>query len=189
MSRLFAVTGQNTPRNAAKRATDTEILLREGQTKPRDSERYQLSVARINFLHARYRKAGKITDTDLLHTLGDGAHEIMRTIRVEEWRPLTDVELCAVGVFHRAYGEDLEIPFDVLPSAKEGWRDGVHFVKELSDWTVQYEREVCRPNEPSDKYVRAYVDSLTNKLGKGVTVFARKVLGSNLDDVMRESLG
>jgi len=189
MSRLFAVTGQNTPRNAAKRATDTEILLREGQTNPRDSERYQLSVARINFLHARYRKAGKITDNDLLHTLGDGAHEILRTIRAEEWRPLTEVELCAVGVFHQAYGEDLEIPFDPLPSAKVGWRDGVHFVQELSDWTVQYEKEVCRPNEPSDKYVRAYVDSLFNKMGKGVTVVARKVLGSNLDNVMRESLG
>lgn len=62
-------------------------------------------------------------------------------------------------------------------------------MKELSDWTVQYEKEVCRPNESSDKYVRAYVDSLTNKLVKGITVFARKVLGTNLDDVMRGSLG
>lgn len=120
MSKLFAVTGQNTPHNAAKRATDTEILLREGQTKLRDSERYQLSVARINFFHARYRKAGKITDNDLLHTLGDGAHEILRTIRAEEWRDLTDVEVCAVGVFHQAYGEDVEIPFDILPEC-EGW--------------------------------------------------------------------
>ena len=78
MSRLFAVIGQNTPRNGAKCATDTEILLREGQTNPHDSERHQISAARMNILHVRYRKARQITDKALLHNLSDGAHEILR---------------------------------------------------------------------------------------------------------------
>ena len=65
MSKLFAVTGQNNTRNAGRRAVDTEILLRESQTQPRDSERYMDAVARMNYLHARYRKAGKILDMDL----------------------------------------------------------------------------------------------------------------------------
>ena len=50
MSKLFAVTGQNNKKNAGKRAVDTEILLREAQSKPRDSDRYMRAVARMNYL-------------------------------------------------------------------------------------------------------------------------------------------
>jgi hypothetical protein len=51
MSKLFAVTGQNNRRNAGKRAVDTEILLREAQSQPRDSDRYTAAVARMNYLY------------------------------------------------------------------------------------------------------------------------------------------
>ena len=51
MSKLFAVTGQNNRRNAGKRAVDTEILLREAQSRPRDSDRYATAVARMNYLY------------------------------------------------------------------------------------------------------------------------------------------
>lgn len=51
MSKLFAVTGQNNRRNAGKRAVDTEILLRESQSQPRDSDRYASAVARMNYLY------------------------------------------------------------------------------------------------------------------------------------------
>lgn len=62
MSKLFVVTGQNNRRNAGKRAVDTEILLREVQSKDRNSMRYMQAVARMNYLHSRYRQAGKILD-------------------------------------------------------------------------------------------------------------------------------
>ncbi|GLA92531.1 hypothetical protein AtubIFM57143_008058 [Aspergillus tubingensis] len=144
MSKLFAVTGQNNRRNAGKRAVDTEILLRESQSQRRDSDRYATAVARMNYLHARYRRANKITDDDLLHTLGDGLAEILNVIEREEWRGLTDVEICALGIFHRNLGDDMGIPFDVLPSKAEGWEDGVQFAMELTRWTVQYEERVAR---------------------------------------------
>lgn len=50
MSKLFAVTGQNTVRNAGRRSIDTEILLREAQSQYRDSDRYAAAVARMNYL-------------------------------------------------------------------------------------------------------------------------------------------
>jgi hypothetical protein len=53
MSKLFAVTGQNNRRNAGKRSVDTEILLRESQSQPRDSDRYMTAVARMNYLYAK----------------------------------------------------------------------------------------------------------------------------------------
>lgn len=138
--------------------------------------------------HARYRRAGKITDPDLLHTLGDGLAEILNVVSREEWRDFTAVEKCALGVFHRHLGEDMGIPFDALPSASEGWTDGLHFAMELTDWTVRYEEEVARPTATNDQYVRVYVDSGLSSLPGGLRMAVRKMLGYGLDDVMRASL-
>lgn len=41
----------------------------------------------------------------------------------------------ALGIFHKNLGEDMGIPFDVLPSKTEGWKDGLHFALELIRWT------------------------------------------------------
>ncbi|KAL2840409.1 hypothetical protein BJY01DRAFT_236762 [Aspergillus pseudoustus] len=190
MSKLFAVTGQNNRRNAGKRAVDTEILLRESQSQPRDSARYAAAVARMNYLHARYRRANKITDVDLLHTLGDGLAEILNVVEREEWRGLTDVEKCALGIFHKNLGEDMLIPFDTLKSSAEGedgtWRDGLHFAGKLTQWTVDYEEKAARPTATNDQYVRVYVDSA---LPWFIRPVVRQMLGGDLDDCMRISLG
>ncbi|KAH7119973.1 hypothetical protein B0J11DRAFT_552007 [Dendryphion nanum] len=155
----------------------------------RDSNRYRTAVARTNYLHARYRKAGKILGADLLHTLGDGAAEILRVIEREEWRELSDVEKCAVGIFHYNLGQDLEIPFGALESGERGWKNGAHFLEELVEWTEAYEREVARPTETGDRYVRVYVNSGMVKMGRGVTGFVRKMVGCELSETMRVSLG
>ncbi|PQE21362.1 dephospho- kinase protein [Rutstroemia sp. NJR-2017a BBW] len=188
MSKLFAVTGQNNRRNAGKRAIDTEILLREVQSKDRGSIRYMQAVARMNYFHFRYRKAGKILDEDLLHTLGDGLLESLRVVDDQEWRKLTDVEKCAIGIFHKNLGEDMEIPYAPLPSSQMGWVNGLHFATELRDWTIQYEAAVAKPVATNDQYVRVYVDSATSALPKAITHVLRKALGSELDDTMRTSL-
>jgi hypothetical protein len=188
MSKVFAATGQNNRKNAGKRAVDTEILLREVQSKDRESIRYAQAVARMNYLHSRYRKAGKILNEDLLHTLGDGIVEALRIVDNNEWRKLTDVEKCAIGIFHKNLGEDLEIPFTSLPSSQVGWDDGLLFVEELRDWTIQYEETVAKPVTTNDQYVRVYVDSATSGMPGAITTTLRKVLGSDLDDRMRVSL-
>lgn len=188
MSKLFAVTGQNNAKNAGKRAVDTEILIREVQSNQRDSERYQQSVARMNYFHQRYRQAGKILDEDLLHTLGDNVVEILRIVEGSEWRQLSDVELCAIGIFHKNLGEDMLIPFTSLPSSQQGWEDGLHFAMELRDWTIAYEKRAAQPSATNDQYVRVYVDGATERLPRAITTFLRKMLGYELDDTMRKSL-
>ncbi|KAI4864542.1 hypothetical protein F4820DRAFT_329599 [Hypoxylon rubiginosum] len=188
MSKLFAVTGQNTRKNAGKRAVDTEILIREVQSNPGDSQRYVESIARMNYLHARYRKAGKILDEDLLHTLGSNVVEIFRIVDESEWRKLSVVEKCAVGIFHKVLGEDMLIPYSYLPSSAQGWTDGLHFANELYDWTVQYEERVAKPVATGDQYVRVYVDGATSTLPAPFTSFLRKVVAFDLDETMRISL-
>jgi hypothetical protein len=107
-------------------------------------------------------------------------------IEREEWRKLTDVEKCALGIFHKNLGEDMGIPFDALPSKAEGWKDGLHFALELRKWTIHYEEEVARPTATNDQYVRVYVDSALPSVIKPVV---RQMLGADLDDIMRTSLG
>ncbi|KAG5751779.1 hypothetical protein H9Q72_008440 [Fusarium xylarioides] len=82
----------------------------------------------------------------------------------------------------------MEIPFDPLPSSKEGWSSGLEFFKELDAWTHKYEQEVARPTATNDQYVRVYVDSAVSKLPGFVAVTIRKVLAESLDDIMRTSL-
>ncbi|KAI1390196.1 uncharacterized protein F4822DRAFT_228497 [Hypoxylon trugodes] len=188
MSKLFAVTGQNIRKNAGKRAVDTEILIREVQSNPADSDRYMESVARMNYLHARYRKAGKILDEDLLHTLGSNVVEIFNIVDGSEWRKLSDVEKCAAGIFHKVLGEDMLIPYLLLPSSAHGWTDGLHFANELYDWTIQYEERVAKPVPTGDQYVRVYVDGATSGLPAPFTSFLRKVVAFDLDETMRISL-
>ncbi|KAJ5404399.1 hypothetical protein N7509_004270 [Penicillium cosmopolitanum] len=142
----------------------------------------------MNYLHDRYRRANKITDQDLLHTLGDGLAEILNVIEREEWRNLTDVEKCALGIFHKNLGMDMGIPFDPLPSQAEGWKDGLHFGLELQEWTVGYEEEVAKPTATNDQYVRVYVDSALSSLPSFARSLVRQMLGADLDNVMRTSL-
>ncbi|KAF3016514.1 hypothetical protein E8E14_011234 [Neopestalotiopsis sp. 37M] len=188
MSKLFAVTGQNTRKNAGKRAVDTEILIREVQSNSNDSQRYMKSIARMNYLHARYRQAGKILDDDLLHTLGTNVVEIFNIIEVSEWRQLSDVEKCAVGIFHKVLGEDMLIPYSSLPSGPDGWTDGLHFANDLYDWTIGYEQRVAKPVATGDQYVRVYVDGAAAALPRPFTTLLRKVLAFDLDETMRISL-
>jgi hypothetical protein len=188
MSKLFAVTGQNNRKNAGKRAVDTEILLREVQSQDRGSIRYMTAIARMNYFHLRYRKAGKILDEDLLHTLGDNLGETFRIVDDNEWRKLLDTEKCAIGIFHKNLGEDMEIPFTPLPSSQGGWENGLHFAQELRDWTIQYEEKAARPVPTGDQYVRVYVDSATSAMPKAITSLLRKMLSDELDDTMRVSL-
>lgn len=171
MSKLFAVTGQNLVHNAGKRSVDTEVILRQSQSNPRDSDRYATAVAWMNYLyescstctplgdaqarmvscihrHERYRTANKITDDDPLHTLGDDLGEIVRVVDRSEWRRLSDVEKCALSLFHKNLGDDMEIPFNQLPSCLNGWHAGLHFATELIEWTHKYERHVFQSSRP-----------------------------------------
>ena len=189
MTKLFAVTGQLNPQLGPKRAIDTEIILREARANNRTSERYMNAVARMNYLHARWRKAGKILDQDMLHTLGSGIVETFAIIDSQEWRPLSDVEKCALGVYHKNLGEDMLIPWaKFLPSHESGWRDGLHFANELRDWTVQYERQAAVPHEKNAIYTRTYVDGKLQKLPGFLAAILKRAVAYEVTEPMRSAL-
>lgn len=189
MAKLFVATGQLNKKNMTKRAADTEVILNEVHDREPGSDPHLLGIARMNYLHARYRKAGKILDEDLLHTLGSAVVDIVRSVDSNEWRQLTDVERCAIGVFHKALGEAMEIPFTLLPSCKTGWADGAHFVRELCDWTLGYEKEVAKPTQATTAIGGRLVDLAKFNMPASLKPVIEQVISSKLDKHMRLSMG
>lgn len=189
MTKLFVATGQLNEKNASKRAADTEIVLNEVHDREPGSENHLLGITRMNYLHARYRKAGKILDEDMLHTLGSAMMDIIRSVDNHEWRQLTDVEICAIGVFHKALGDAMEIPFSFLPSNQVGWRDGVHFAEEICEWTWAYEKEVAKPTGSTRTIGRRLVSLATCNVPVPLRGLVERVISTKVEDHIRISMG
>ena len=140
ISRLLVATGQLASDNtASKRASDTGLLIGEFLLNPPDSARKFEGMARMNYLHERHRKAGKITDPDLLYTLSLFALEPVRWADRYDWRQLTDLERTAMGVFWRDVGEAMEIPYDMLEPYMGKRRDGLGWLEAIDQWSMAYE--------------------------------------------------
>ncbi|GAB1194399.1 hypothetical protein APSETT444_003644 [Aspergillus pseudonomiae] len=92
---LFVATGQRSEKNNTKRAADTEVIMNEIHDREAGSDAHVMAFARMNYIHSRYRKAGKILNEDMLHTLGSAVLDVFRSIEKYEWRQLSDVEKCA----------------------------------------------------------------------------------------------
>ena len=114
----------------------TEFILNEPE-----SVRAIDAIARVNYLHDRFRRAGKISDDDMLYTLSVFALEPVRWTELYEWRSLTVVERCAMGVFWKDVGDMMDIPLDRLSHSESGWKNGLQWLEDLHQWSLQYESE------------------------------------------------
>ena len=162
MSSLLVATGQLSDiETASKRVADTGVLLLEFALNEPTSQRATQAIVRMNYLHARYRKAGKITNDDLLYTLSLFALEPARWIEKYEWRSLTELELCACGTYWKSMGDAMEIAYTRLPSSAEGWKDGLHWLKEVEEWSVQYEETYMVPATTNKQLADSHFEILS----------------------------
>ena len=99
----------------------------------------------MNFLHAGYRKSGKITNDDMLYTLSLFALEPVRWVKRYEWRELTELELCACGTYWKSIGDAMDISYSKLPSLVPGWKDGLQWLDEVEAWSLKYEEAYMVP--------------------------------------------
>lgn len=144
-----------------KRYADTGVLISEFVANPPSSPRTHEAIARMNYLHSGYRMAGKILDDDLLYTLSLFAVEPMRWVKQYEWREFTDLEKCAVGTFWKSIGDAMEISYENLLSGKKGFKDGLHWLEAITEWSLAYEARAMVPaisnKETADQTVRVLV--------------------------------
>ncbi|XXG98981.1 hypothetical protein Hte_005314 [Hypoxylon texense] len=123
----------------SKRAADTSVLLTNMIMRPPGSPQARQAVARTNYLHNIYRRAGRISNEDMLYTLSLFILEAIRWTDKYEWRRLTDTERCAMATCFKVWGEDLEISYEALASQR--WVDGLHWLDKLDAWSRRYEEQ------------------------------------------------
>ncbi|MCJ1362835.1 hypothetical protein MMC16_001941 [Acarospora aff. strigata] len=189
VSSLLVATGElATSETASKRTADTGVLLLEFALNKPSSDRTIQAIARMNYLHSQYQKSGKITDSDMLYTLSLFALEPTRWIDRYEWRNLTALELCASGTFWKAMGDAMKIPYDALPSCKNGWKDGLHWLEEVKEWSLRYEEAYMIPADTNRRLAESHLNLLFINLPVGLMDIGKRIVTVFLDDRLRKAM-
>jgi hypothetical protein len=173
---------------ASKRTADTGVLLLEFCLNKPSSDRATQAIARMNFLHSRYLKAGKISNDDMLYTLSVFALEPVRWVNQYEWRQMSDLELCASGTFWKAMGDKMEISFATLPSSESGWTDGLHWLQELRTWSEAYERRAMVPAKTNHDLALAHLDVIFINIPPRLNAIGKYVVSVLVGERLRKAM-
>lgn len=189
VSALLVKTGELAgPETASRRTADTGVLILEFCLNKPSSERASEAVARMNYLHSRYIKAGKISNDDMLYTLSVFALEPVRWVNKYEWRGLSDVELCATGTFWKAMGDKMEISFEGLRSCENGWTDGLHWLEEVREWSEEYERRCMVPAKTNRDLALAHLDVIFINIPPTLNAVGKYVVSVLVGERLRKAM-
>lgn len=189
ISKLLVQTAQlSTTENVGKRYADTAVLITEMYSNSPNHKRAIESFARLNYLHGHYLKQGRITNDDMLYTLALFMNHPVEWINRYEWRQMTDLEVCAAATFHKSMGEAMQISYDVLPSSKTGWKDGLQFYAELDAWAKEYEKQSMVPHK--DNYATAIKTKwlLLSTMPRFAHGLVGQLVAAAMDDRLREAI-
>ncbi|KAK3720661.1 hypothetical protein LTR37_003711 [Vermiconidia calcicola] len=183
---------------ASKRSADTAVLVVDFAQNPPESGKCCGAISRMNYIHRAYQKAGVIKDEDLLYTLALLAWLPVKFIERYEWRQLTLIELQAAGVFWKSLGDAMNLSYIGLASAPPddgltprsagGWRDGLHFLTELCEWSEQYEIENMRPHHLNHKAAAETEPILLYGIPEPLQNLGRQALSAVMDERLRRAL-
>lgn len=189
MTKLIVQTRQlSTAEHAPKRYADTTMLIGEFYANEPTSDRTIEAFSRMNYIHGVYQQAGQISNADMLYTLSVFATEPIRWIDEHEWRTLTRIEKAAIGTFVKCMGDSMGIDYSLLPSGQAGFRDGLHFVDEVSKWAAQYEMDHMRPHQDNHQTANETTAILLISLPQSLKPAGRKVIAALMDDNLRKAM-
>ncbi|TPX07452.1 uncharacterized protein E0L32_002078 [Thyridium curvatum] len=155
---------------------------------PPTSPRCLKAIARMNYLHSTYKAAGRISNADFLYTLAVCIMEPIRFMRLYEWRPLNDMEACAIGTFWKSIGDAMQIEYKgYLSRAETGWRDGLDFAEDITAWAKGYEVECMKPAVSNTKPAEQLVELLLFHYPAVMKPFLLEVLTVLMGDRVREA--
>ncbi|KAI1810134.1 hypothetical protein GGS20DRAFT_568806 [Poronia punctata] len=187
ISRLLLATRNLTdPVKSLKRYEDTAAIIGEFMINPPNSERAMSAIARMNFLHSKYREEGTISNEDLLYTLSVFVIEPPRFARLYEWRAMNEMEYCAYGVFWKAVGDAMGIEYKGL-LAHETWRDGIEWADDITAWAKKYEADNMKPSVVANKPAKALIPIITYWIPSFAVPFAQEAVCVLMGDRVREA--
>ncbi|OOQ83731.1 hypothetical protein PEBR_33308 [Penicillium brasilianum] len=189
ISTLLLKTSQfSDPATSFKRYADTGALIGEFMAFDPSSERAQTAIARTKFLHQGYRASGKILEEDMLYTLSLFALEPIRFVKMYEWREMTEMERCAVGTYWKSLGDALGISYETLPSGKMGFRDGIHWLEEVRDWSLEYEVKHMKPHPRNKEIADRTIDVLLYNLPRFMKPLGLYFVSFLMDQRLRSAM-
>ncbi|KAM5472938.1 hypothetical protein MauCBS54593_002651 [Microsporum audouinii] len=188
ISSLLVKTNKLPSERVHLRYSMTSVMIAEFLAFPPDDERALQAICRMNNIHQTYQKAGKILNDDLLYTLGLFAYLPVRWVGKYDWRELTDMEKCALGTFWKDIGDCMEIDYSALPSSKSGWKDGLHWLEEVTEWGDWYEQKNMVPNINNQRVALSAIDIILYTVPNFLKPTAKKMVFALLEDRMIKAL-
>ncbi|DAA75934.1 TPA_exp: Uncharacterized protein A8136_1305 [Trichophyton benhamiae CBS 112371] len=166
----------------------TSVMIAEFLAFPPDDERALQAISRMNNIHQTYQRAGQISNDDLLYTLGLFAYLPVRWVGKYDWRELTDMEKCALGTFWKDIGDCMEIDYSQLPSSKTGWKDGLHWLEDVTKWGDQYEEKNMVPCASNQLVALSAIGIILYIVPDFLKPTAKKMIFALLEDRMIKAL-
>ncbi|KAH8731229.1 hypothetical protein GQ44DRAFT_699548 [Phaeosphaeriaceae sp. PMI808] len=173
---------------AGRRFVDTSVLIIEFMGHSPTSERANSALARMNYLHNRYQKAGKISNDDMLYTLSLFILEVDRWVGLYEWRSLTLMEKCAIGTHWKSIGNAMEIDFSPLRHGPNSFRDGLEFFEDVKEWSDQYESRHMVPNKWNHQLAEETSRILITNVPGPMKPIAMNFVKTLMDDRLRKAM-
>ncbi|KAK9428982.1 hypothetical protein V1505DRAFT_375469 [Lipomyces doorenjongii] len=188
ISELLVATREfSTPEHASKRYADTGILIGEFASHHPQSDRVIKALARMNYIHNRYQKAGKIHNDDLLYTLSVFITEPILWAERYEWRSMTEMEICAISTFWKSIGDAMGIKYDGQLSNTE-WTDGLQFYEDIKAWALDYEEKYMIPAKSNKQTADELVPLLLFYVPKSLKGAASNLVGVLMGNRLRKAM-
>ncbi|ORY07774.1 hypothetical protein BCR34DRAFT_16984 [Clohesyomyces aquaticus] len=173
---------------APRRYADTVVLIVEFLASPPDSERANSAIARMNYLHGLYQKAGKISNDDMLYTLSLFILEPERWVKTYEWRAWTPMELCAYGTLWKSIGDAMGVSLAPLSNGPSSFKDGLQFVEDLRAWSDAYEKRAMVPGDTNHKTAEKTIDMLLVNAPDFMKPAGKQAVITLMDDRLRKAM-
>ena len=172
-SKLLLETKEFT-RNAGQRYDDTDLLIREFTENPFDSDRCNVAIQRMNYIHAQY--GGKISNEDMVYVLSVFVLEPIRWLKRWDWRPLSAEECEAL------YNGWLHI------GRRMGIQNIPESLEEFTKWNQDYEQRKMVYAPSNMPITDATIELFLGIAPRFLHSFGRKVAYCFMDERLRRAL-
>ncbi|KAH7085848.1 hypothetical protein BKA63DRAFT_529405 [Paraphoma chrysanthemicola] len=173
---------------AGRRYADTGILIIEFMGHHPTAERTNEAIARMNYLHSRYQKAGKISNDDMLYTLSLFILEVPRWVSLYEWRDLTQMEICAIATHWKGIGDAMGIDYSVLKHGPSSFQDGIEFFEDVQEWAEAYEEKYMVPNKWNHQLAEETSAILLTDVPRPMKATAKNFVNAMMTDRLRKAM-
>ena len=85
-------------------------------------------------------------------------------------------------------GDAMLISYQDLPSFKNGWIDGLHWLEEMRHWSLGYEQAHMIPADTNHRLADAHLDVLLLNLPPKLVFVGKNVVSVLLEERLRKAM-